>query len=364
MTLRRPSLVPALALVVALAGTSTANAEITRKKSIWGPTTVNGASAFPIYADLGVGIYQFTVNWAAVAPTRPKRLRDPRDAAYQWPAEVDYAIAEGRKHGIQVSLLVMGTPVWANGGRTQNYAPTRVSHYADFMRAAARRWPQVRHWMIWGEPTRRDNWLPNPTAAEAQGPAKATRPLAAGARRYARLLDAAYGALKAVRRRNLVIGGSTFITGDVGPYNWIRWAQLPGGRPPRMDLWAHNPFGSREPDLRLPLVGPGLADFSDLDTLAGWLDRYQRKNLRLFLSEYQIPTDKPNYEFNFYTTREAQARFLTSALRITRRWKRIYTLGYHTLLDEPPNANGDEVLRGLMDYQGVAKPGYFAFKSG
>jgi hypothetical protein len=45
-------------------------------------------------------------------------------------------------------------------------------------------------------------------------------------------MDAAYGALKQVSRRNLVIGGSTYTTGDIDTQQWIQNLRLPDGRPP------------------------------------------------------------------------------------------------------------------------------------
>ncbi len=85
---------------------------------MWGPATVDGVSQFPIYAELGVGIWQTNLSWDAVATRRPARPADPADPAYAWPAELDAAIADAATHGIAVSLLVMGTPGWANGGRS------------------------------------------------------------------------------------------------------------------------------------------------------------------------------------------------------------------------------------------------------
>ena len=67
-------------------------------------------SQFPIYRDLGVGIYQMQLRWDQVAPTRPQRPGDPADPAYRWPAEVDYAIRQGRRQRIRVSLMVIGAP--------------------------------------------------------------------------------------------------------------------------------------------------------------------------------------------------------------------------------------------------------------
>jgi hypothetical protein len=337
-----------------------APADASRKKLIWGPVEVDGVSQFPIYDDLGAGIYQTVLDWSEVAPTRPRNAANPADPAYRWPREIDFAIQEARRYGMRVALTVMWTPGWANRGRDVEWAPRKPGFYARFVRAASRRYPSVRLWQIWGEPSRIANWRPQ-KEFETSGP-----------RRYARLLDAAYAALKRQSPRNIVIGGNTFTTGHVTPLAFIKAMRLPGGRRPRMDLYGHNPFSAREPALRKPPLGLGFADFSDLDTLARWIDRYlgrrQGRPIRLYLSEFTIPTDHPNFEFNFYVEREKAAEWLTRALRITRRWRRIYTLGWFSLYDMPPNGPndtpGDEVNRGLLDWRGQPKPAYEAYKQG
>ena len=166
----------------------------------------------------------------------------------------------------------MGTPRWANGGRSARWAPTSPRDFARFLTAASRRYPAVRHWMVWGEPTKASVF--QPLRPDHGRPLKGAG--LRGPRRYARMLDAAYVALKAVRRSNLVIGGNTFTVGTVTPLRWIQALRLPNGRPPRMDLYGHNPFTARRPRLSQPPLGRGFADFGDLDTLARWLDRYLR----------------------------------------------------------------------------------------
>ncbi len=353
--MRRPSLLFLLSLLALILPPAIAEAAPSRKKAIWGPVEVQGRSQFPLYAELGVGIYQATVRWDQVAPAPPERAQDPADPAYRWPAELDVAVREARRYGIELCLMLTGAPRWANGDRPANWAP-RPGPFATFARAAARRYPGVRLWLVWSEPTKGANFQPLP----ADSPV--------GPRRYARLLDAAYGALKAVRRANVVIGGNTYTSGVVRPGQFIRWLRLPDGRPPRMDLYGHNPFGAREPDLRKPPLGGGYADFSDLDTLTGWLDRYQRRPgrrpLRLFLSEYGAPTDHANRDFNFWVTRRAQARWAASALRIARATPRIFTLGWVALYDQAPDGRGTEVNTGLLDWRGRAKPAYAAFRDG
>jgi len=339
---------------------------VTSKKSMWGPIEHNGVSQFPVYAELGVGIYQVQLNWARAAPSRPAQPQDPADPAYLWPPELDRATQEGARHGIEISLLVKGSPGWANGGRQPRWAPTNPRDFADFVTAASRRYPRVRHWMIWGEPTKSDNFQP----LTPDGGRRLRGYQLRGPRLYARILDSAYGALKRASPRNLVIGGNTYTIGTVSPLRWIQALRLPNGRPPRMDLYGHNPFSARRPNLSGKPLGNGLADFSDLDELTRWLDRYLcgsgrgRARLRLFLSEMSIPTGHPNFEFNFYVSERTQATWISRALSITRRFSRIYTFGYLGLYDDSPRADGTQVERGLIDIRGRRKPAFEAFRRG
>jgi hypothetical protein len=349
----------AAAVVSALFVSATASAAPSVKKAIWGPAKVHGKSQFPIYHDLGVGIYQWRLYWNLVAPTRPAHPTDPADPAYRWPHELRYAIREAKRYGIRVAVQVMFAPPWANRNRPPQWA-AKPEDFADFVTAAARRYRSVRHWMIWGEPSRQANFMPL-IPNRQRGP-----------RLYSRILDASYGALKRVRRTNIVIGGNTFTSGDVRPLDFIRWMRLPDGRPPRLDLYGHNPFSVRRPALRGPALGRGYADFGDLDVLARSVDRhFGRRNgrrVKLFLSEFTVPTDYSNNGFNFWVSRSTQADWVGAALRIARRWDRIYSLGWLSLYDQPPNGpggtRGDEVNWGLLDWLGKRKPAYASYKRG
>lgn len=353
----------ALTMIGSLAVES--QAASTTKKSMWGPVRVAGQSQFPIYRELGVGIFQTALRWNEVAKSRPVDAANPADPAYVWPHEIDDAIREGSTHRVAVSLLVTGAPAWANGGRSEIWAPTQPRHLAQFITAAARRYPRVRRWMIWNEPSKTSRFRPLVTSVGRRISTRQKR----GPRLYARMLDASYSALKRVNRRNIVTGGNTWTGGEVSPLNFIKSMRLPNGRRPRMDLYGHNPFTARTPNLSNDPISYGYADFSDLDTLARWLDRYgyrapRRRRLRLFLSEMVIPTDHRNHEFNFWVDRRTQASWIKAALRITRRSKRIATFGYFGLYDESPRADGLEVNRGLLDWKGNRKPAYYAFKRG
>src|SRR5919204_2754933 len=115
--------VPATAAAPAEAATSL-------KKGIWGPVRVNGVPQFPIYRRLGAGVWSGRLVWSSVASTRPVHSRMPTDPAYVWPAQLDDAIAQGRRYGQRIAVEVSGSPPWANGGRPARWAPRRVRDFA------------------------------------------------------------------------------------------------------------------------------------------------------------------------------------------------------------------------------------------
>ncbi len=342
-------------LLIALAALALAPPAGAAKKSIWGPVRLpDGASAFPQYRELGVDIFQIQLSWIDTAPERPADPRNPDDPAYRWPARIDEVIAAGREEGIEIALMIKGrgTPGWANEGREPTWAATDPGDLADFATAASRRYPAVRFWMVWGEVTQLNNYSPMP----ADSPV--------GPRSYARMLDATYAALHAVRRRNRVIGGMTHSAGTVRPAQFIRWMRLPDGRPPRMDFYGHNPLSYRYPaaNRRYPQK-PNMRDLGDLRRLNADLRRAYRKRGRtpkLWLSEYTISSDRPNRAFSFAVSRTQQARWLTSAYRIADRDSSVYTLGWFALLDDPVTTP-EAITTGLMTYEGERKPAWWAF---
>ena len=343
-------------------------AKKTLKKAMWGPAFKGGKSQFPIYRDLGVGIWQTGLFWADVAATRPADPTNPNDPAYTWPAELDDGYREAQRYGIKVLLLVMRTPSWANGGRDDRNPPTKASDYADFMEAASKRYPAVRHWMVWGEPHRAPNFEFPLTPGDRDPRKGLDRAQRAVVSRYAGLVDATYVRLKKRSKRNLIIGGNTTTSGDLTPFDWIKNLKLRNGKPPRMDMVGHNPFGTRKPDLRKKPLKYGTADFSDLDTYKGWTDRFLRrsgrnKRLKIFISEYNAPT-RSGFEFNYFVTPRTQASWARAALTITRSRPWIATLGWQSLYDIGPVGANKFSYTGLISLDGKKKPGYTAFKRG
>ena len=262
---------------------------------MWGPTELpDGSSAFPVYKRLGVKVLQHQLSWREVATARPANPRDPADPAYRWPAWLDRAVAEGDRNRIRSALMVKRTPDWANGNRGEQWAPTRLRDYADFLAAAARRYrTSATGWSGASRP-----------AATRSSRCRRTRPR--GPRLYARMLDQAYVALKGVRRSNKVIGGNTWTVGVVSPAKFVRWMRLPNGKPPRLDWFGHNPFAARRPKLSLRPYDSNVRDMSDVDTLHREVRRAYRgrRTPRLWLSEFTVSARRENRAFTYFVSEQ------------------------------------------------------------
>ncbi|HEX8207444.1 MAG TPA: hypothetical protein VF587_15380 [Solirubrobacteraceae bacterium] len=350
-------------LLAALLPAADAAAARPLQKALWGPAAIDGVSQFPLYKDLDVDLFQIQLRWERVATDRPADPTNPADPVYRWPKDLDLAVEEGRRHGVKVLVLVQGAPTWSNGRLPWTTPPEDVRDYANFLVAAARRYPSVRHWMIWGEPLRNINW-PGFDRSD-QGRLRI-------AQTYARLLDAAYAALKRESRRNVVIGGNTFTTdrtsqswAPVPLYEWMRILRLPNGKVPRMDLWGHNPFTIRFPRLKDP-PSANQGDFSDLDRVLGRLkrtvSRKARRRIPLFVSEWCLPTG-PNDLFRLELTYQQQARWLRRAFAIARARRDIWGMGWWELQDDRPPEGSDRANRcGLLDADGNQKPAADVFR--
>ena len=345
--------VMALAALVSVPSGALASARRSRPalKMIWGPVALpGGQSAFPVYHRLGVNVFQVDLNWADTAPTKPVDARNPNDPAYHWPAELASAVSAAAHYGISLCFLVQDSPRWANGHRIPSWAPTRAADYGNFLVAASRHYPSVRHWMIWGEPNR--------DGAYDFKPMPRNSPV--GPRRYALLLNAAYHALKGVSPRNIVIGGDTWSFGVVEPADFIRWMRLPDGKPPPLDYYGHNPFGRRFPRLAKPYY-PGGRDIDDIGTLEAQLKRTYHRRVPLWLSEFTISSNHPTAAFDFAVSRKEQARWVTAAFRLVNSVRYVVGLGWFTLLDDPRSVHGG-LTNGLMTWRLQPKPAFYAYK--
>jgi hypothetical protein len=191
----------------------------------FGPGRLNQRLA--TFKRLGVPLVRFTLHWNQIARRRPKHPASPRDRAYDWHRS-DRVLRGLRRYGLTPVLTLVGTPPWANGGRSPNFAPPRPRDFRAFARAAASRYPWVRYWLIWNEPNKA-LWL-RPTRAAIY---------------VQHLLNPGYQAIHAVLPRALVGGGVTAPRGGLGgvaPVTWLHGMALAHAR---LDAYAHHPYPLR-----------------------------------------------------------------------------------------------------------------------
>jgi hypothetical protein len=321
------------------------------------PAVHGGRLVIPELRKLGTRVWSTTISWAGIAPKRPANPTSPDDPAYQWPAALARQLSQARANGIEPVLNVSGFPAWSNGARDPAWAPKDPQDFADFMAAAVKKYPQVRRWIIISEPGNFYNFRP-------QGGNGETAP-----HLYARLLDAAYASMHAVRSDVVVIGGGVHPYGlndqyTTAPDTFITNMVLPDGRRPRLDMFAINPYTERP--LKMTLGKRRLrVDFDDLDWLGRRLDQlWPRRHLRIFIDEFGWNTEHEALGWLYYVSRKKQAASLRKAYALAAKFGRIDTMCWFLLYDAPPQRNSTQWLNwttGLRTSTGVRKPSWRAF---
>ena len=84
-------------------------------------------------------IVRTLVTWPTIAPTRPANAADPFDPAYNF-NDLDELVRNTQPRDMEVIITLWGTPKWANGGKTPNFMPTKLSDFTAFARAVASRY--------------------------------------------------------------------------------------------------------------------------------------------------------------------------------------------------------------------------------
>jgi hypothetical protein len=306
---------------------------------LYGPGTLD--SRLTELDRLGVDIVRFSLRWDQIAQKRPSTARDPDDPAYAW-SDDDLLLKGLRRHGIAAVVTLVGTPSWANGGRSANWEPRSATSFANFAFAAARRYSWVHDWSIWNEPNQ-PAWL-RPTSAEVY---------------VERLLNPAYAQIHAAIPDALVAGGMTSPRGGAGGVSPVAWIRAMGAAHARLDAYAHHPYPNR-PQTETPW-GPACSSCStitmaELDRLLSEVRRTFGQK-RVWLTEYGYQTNPPDRLLG--VSPATQARYVASAARRAYLASSVDMLIYYLVQDD---AAPEGWQSGLFTASGVEKPSYTAFR--
>jgi polysaccharide biosynthesis protein PslG len=249
------------------------------------PLMLDGAAA------TGVSVIRTVAEWRDLAPTRPASPADSFDPAYRL-GDLDDMVRRSQQRGMEVLMTIWGTPAWANGGKSRNYAPTSLDDLRDFAQALADRYsgrhpgyPYVGRWSVWNEPNLELFLKPGyDRKGRIVGPAI-----------YARLYRAAYAGIKAGNPAAQVAIGETSARGrdrrssGSGSISPGKFAELLAQADPklRFDAWAQHPYPTTpamRPLQRVNWPNVTLVNLAHFETsLDTW---FKRRGIPIWITEY------------------------------------------------------------------------------
>ena len=308
-------------------------------------------------------IVRTLVTWANVAPRRPRNPSNSFDPAYRF-NDLDELVRNTQARDMEVLITIWGTPKWANGNKTPNFLPTRLSDLTAFSRAVASRYsgrfagyPFVRFYSIWNESNLQLFLAPQ---FDARG-------RSIGPRNYARLAAAAYSGIKAGNPRAKVAIGSTssagrdkVLKGKAATHSPGRFARLVAAANPRIrfDAWAQHPYPvpvNQKPSQLVRYPNVTLKSFPrfsrDLDK---W---FKRKNVRIWITEYGHEVRQDGEPRGI--SRATQAAYTAQALALARQDPRTDMFIWFVFRDHATS----EWQSGLRTRTGAAKPSLSRFSS-
>ena len=308
-------------------------------------------------------IVRTLVDWSKTAPTRPASPADSFDPAYRF-SDIDELVRNAQQRGLEVVITIWGTPKWANGGKSPNNVPTKVSDLQNFSRALASRYsgrfaqfPYVGRYSVWNESNLQLFLSPQ---FDAKG-------RSVGPRLYAKMYAAAYAGIKTGNPRAKVAIGSTSshgrdkkLGGNSDTHSPGRFAQLVAAANPRLkfDAWAQHPYPtpqSLKPTQKVKWPNVTLSSMARFEqSLDKW---FKRKGVRIWITEFGYET-KPDGEPKG-VSRAQQATYASQAIALAKKDPRIDMFVWFIFRDDETSV----WQSGLQTRSGVAKPALARFRA-
>ena len=244
----------------------------------------------------GFQVVRVNVAWSALAPTQPEHPRDPADPVYRWEV-IDGRLDEILARGMVPLLDLYAPPGWARPGGKRTAS---AADFADFVSAAAKRYdgggrPRVRYWELLNEPNLFMFLEDTP-------------------QHYRAMVNAAYKAIHAVKKDNVVVAGALSPFGDpkdefgIAPFRYMsKVLCVSRGSHPRptckakisFDAWSHHPYTSGGPNHSAPVSDEAsLGDLPEMHRMLVVAKRAghirSRGPVRFWITEFSWDTKGPD----------------------------------------------------------------------
>ncbi|HEY2327964.1 MAG TPA: cellulase family glycosylhydrolase [Gaiellaceae bacterium] len=260
-------------------------------------------------AAAGATIIHTNADWATIAPTRPANALNGDDPAYRL-ADLDQLVAAAPQYGIRVMVTVVGTPKWANGGKSPNHMPRRLSDLTAFAHMLATRYNglhghgTVSIWSVWNEPNLQLFLTPQFVGKKIVGPSN-----------YAKLYKAAYAGIHAGNASAAIAIGETSPEGrdkpiatkgqgqSVAPATFARLVARTKGL--KFTAWAHHPYPPTVAGKALGAVRYPNVNLLQLHRFERDLDKWFHRSVAIWITEYG------------HQARPAQPKGVSSAVQAT-----------------------------------------------
>jgi hypothetical protein len=239
----------------------------------------------------GMTYVRFDVSWRSMQPSR---------GTFRYLTKLDALLNAIQARGMRLTMTVIETPGWANGGRGPWTPPSSMGDYARFVGRLAARYAGRTGMVyeIWNEPNDWHSWRPRPSVA-----------------RYTTMLKAAFKSIKAADPDATVLGGS-ILANDLA---FLRGIYANGGGRSFNGLAIHPYCGSRPP----------------ADTSSSWFS-FQRSVPQfrkvmashggvkpIWITEMGWSTDR--------VTDATRAGYMATAVSIARGWSGVRAMAAYTL---------------------------------
>lgn len=286
-------------------------------------------------AAAGATEVRIDVSWAMLQPTG----RDSYDLRWGVPF-VDRVVKMATSRGLRPLVTLWLTPAWANNGAGERVLPNDPQDYARAAAWAAARWAgEVGAWEIWNEPNHGAFMVGADPAA------------------YARLLRAAYPAIKAAAPQATVVFGGPSLNDTA----WIERAYAAGAGG-FFDVMATHPYQAVA-DLPPEVPDNGTKyRFTHLAGVHALMERHGDGDKPIWATEFGWSTHgnaASVADWERGVTEQQQADYMIRALELVRT-----TMPYVTRMywynDRDYNAGSTHVgSYGLLRADGSAKPVYW-----